>query len=243
LPIPKNSLSPFTGVYLNNRGLFIPQLTFGPATGWGVIVGLLVGIVAAMIVSRWASGRQKQTGQQFPVFWAGVGLIVLLPLVGFLATGADFTAAFPIKSTFNLSGGTRVIPEFVALVLALTIYTGVYIAEIVRGGILSVSHGQTEAASALGLSGGQTLRLVVVPQALRVILPPLTNQYLNVTKNSSLAVAIGYPDLVYVGGTVLNQSGQAIEVISIWMVVYLGTSVVTAILMNWYSRRVAIVER
>ncbi len=243
LPIPKNSLAPIPGVFLNNRGLFIPQVTFGGVTGWGILAGLILGIIAAIIVSSWAKARQLRTGQQFPTFWVGFGLIVLLPIIGFLATGAQFATAFPIKSTFNLSGGTRVIPEFVALALALTIYTGVYIAEIVRAGILSVSHGQTEACHALGLSSGQTLRLVVVPQALRVIIPPLTNQYLNVTKNSSLAVAIGYPDLVYVGGTVLNQSGQAIEVISIWMLVYLGTSVATAVFMNWYSRRVAIVER
>lgn len=243
LPSPKNSLSPVVGVYLNNRGLFLPQVTFGSATGWAIVIGLGLGIVAAFVVAKWASLRQLRTGQQFPAFWVGLGLVVLLPIIGFIVTGADFTAAFPVKSTFNLSGGTRVIPEFVALELALTIYTGVYIAEIVRAGILAVSHGQTEAAHALGLSNGQTLRLVVVPQALRVIIPPLTNQYLNVTKNSSLAVAIGYPDLVYVGGTVLNQSGQAIEVISIWMLVYLGTSVVTSVLMNWYSRHVAIVER
>jgi general L-amino acid transport system permease protein len=149
----------------------------------------------------------------------------------------------PKKSTFNLSGGIQVIPELIALVLALSIYTASFIAEVVRAGILAVSHGQTEAARSLGLTNGQTLRQVVIPQAMRVIIPPLTNQYLNLTKNSSLAVAIAYPDLVSVGGIVLNQSGQVIEVIAIWMAIYLGTSVTTATIMNAYNRRMAIVER
>jgi len=244
LPAPRDSYQPIPGaIFINKRGLFLPEVTFGGMTGWGLFIGLVIGIGAAVAVSRWSTARQLRTGQQFPAFWVGVGLIVVLPLIGFLATGANYTTDFPVKSTFNLSGGMRVIPEFVALVLSLTIYTGVFIAEIVRSGILSVSHGQTEASHALGLSNGQTLRLVVIPQALRVIIPPLTNQYLNLTKNSSLAVAIGYPDLVYIGGTVLSQSGQAIEVIAIWMVVYLGISVATAVFMNGYNRRVAIVER
>lgn len=244
LPAPRNSFQPITGsVFLNNRGLFIPQVSFTGMTGWGILFGLVLGIVAAVIVSKWATARQLRTGAQFPAFWVGLALILALPIIGFVITGANYTTNFPIKSTFNLSGGMRVIPEFMALVLALTLYTGVFIAEIVRSGILSVSYGQSEACHALGLTNGQTLRLVVIPQAMRVIIPPLTNQYLNVTKNSSLAVAIGYPDLVYVGGTVLNQSGQAIEVIALWMLVYLGTSVTTATFMNWYNQRNAIVER
>jgi general L-amino acid transport system permease protein len=244
LPAPRNSFQPVPGsVFLNNRGLFIPEVVFGHTTGWAIAASLLIGLIAAFFISKWATARQMRTGQQFPSFWTGLALVIGLPLIAFIVTGADYTTNFPIKSTFNLSGGVRIIPEFMALVLALTIYTGVFIAEIVRSGIMAVNRGQSEACHALGLTNAQGLRLVVIPQAMRVIIPPLTNQFLNLTKNSSLAVAIGYPDLVYVGGTVLNQSGQAIEVISIWMLVYLGTSVVTATLMNWYNARNAIVER
>lgn len=244
LPAPRNSFQPVPGsVFLNNRGLFVPEVVFGHTTGWAIFVAVLVGVIAAYVLGKWAKARQMRTGQQFPSFWVGLAMIVGLPLVAFIVTGAEYTTNFPVKSTFNLSGGVRIIPEFMALVLALTIYTGVFIAEIVRSGILAVNKGQSEACHALGLSHGQGLRLVVIPQAMRVIIPPLTNQFLNLTKNSSLAVAIGYPDLVYVGGTVLNQSGQAIEVIAIWMLVYLGTSVTTATLMNWFNTRNAIVER
>jgi general L-amino acid transport system permease protein len=244
LPTPRGSLQPVPGwVFLNNRGLYLPELHFGELAGWGIVIGLVAGLVISWFVRRWARIRQAATGEQFPSGWVSLALIVGLPLLPFALSGFDLTLIAPKKSTFNLSGGIQVIPELIALIVALATYTASFIAEVVRAGILAVSHGQTEAARSLGLSHGHTLRLVVIPQAMRVIIPPLTNQYLNLTKNSSLAVAIAYPDLVSVGGIVLNQSGQAIEVIVIWMAIYLGTSVMTAMVMNAYNRRMAIVER
>jgi general L-amino acid transport system permease protein len=183
------------------------------------------------------------TGQQFPVFWTSIGLVVGLPLLAFFAAGMPIEIEYPKQSTFNMTGGFKVAPEFLALYLALSFYTASFIAEIVRAGVVGVSKGQTEAAAALGLRAGPILRLVVVPQALRIIIPPLTSQYLNLTKNSSLAVAIGYPDLVAIGGTILNQTGQSIEVVVIWMVIYLGLSLATAAFMNWFNTRMALVER
>ncbi len=244
LPSPRQSLQPVPGwVFINNRGLYLPEFHFGSFAGWGIVGGLIVALVVSWAIRRWARARQMETGQQFPAGRVTLGLIVGLPLVLFALSGFDLSLVAPKKSTFNLSGGIQIIPELIALVLALATYTASFIAEVVRAGILAVSHGQTEAARSLGLSHGQNLRLVVIPQAMRVIIPPLTNQYLNLTKNSSLAVAIAYPDLVSVGGIVLNQSGQAIEVIVIWMAIYLGTSVTTAMIMNVYNRRMAIVER
>lgn len=244
LPTPRGSLQPVPGwVFLNNRGLYLPEFHFGALAGWGIVIGLVAGLVISWFVRRWARIRQAATGEQFPSGWVSLALIVGLPLLPFALSGFDLTLIAPKKSTFNLSGGIQVIPELIALIVALATYTASFIAEVVRAGILAVSHGQTEAARSLGLSHGHTLRLVVIPQAMRVIIPPLTNQYLNLTKNSSLAVAIAYPDLVSVGGIVLNQSGQAIEVIVIWMAIYLGTSVMTAMVMNAYNRRMAIVER
>ena len=163
-------------------------------------------------VARSARQRQMATGQQFPVFWTSLALIVGLPLLAYFAAGMPLSVEFPKQSTFNLTGGFQIKPEFMALYLALSFYTASFIAEIVRAGIMGVSKGQTEAAAALGLRPGSILRLVVVPQALRIIIPPLTSQYLNLTKNSSLAIAVGYADLVAIGGTILNQTGQSIEV-------------------------------
>lgn len=244
MPLPRNSLQPIPGwVYVNNRGIYVPEFQFGGHTGWGIVVGLVVGVVAAIAIGRWARRRQAATGAQFPSGLVAFGLIVGLPLSAFALSGFDLTLVAPKKGAFNITGGTEIIASAVALTLALGLYTAAFIAEVVRGGILAVAHGQTEAARSLGLTSGQTLRLVVVPQAMRVIVPPLTNQYLNLTKNSSLAVGIGYPDLVSVGGIVLNQSGQAIEIIVIWMAIYLTTSVVTSMLMNAWDRANAIVER
>ncbi len=231
------------GIFVNNRGLVVPRPLFEPGAdlvGWS----LLAGLVLTFLVARWAKHRRYATGQQFPVFWSGVALIIGLPLVVAAATGFPVGFERPELKGFNFAGGVRVIPEFVALLLALSIYTAGFIAEIVRAGISSVSRGQSEAAYSLGLKPGLTMRLVVIPQAMRVIIPPLTSQYLNLTKNSSLGVAVGYPDLVAVfAGTTLNQTGQAIEIIAITMAVYLTISVLTTLVMNWYNRRVALIER
>jgi general L-amino acid transport system permease protein len=230
------------GGFLSNRGLIIPWLLF-ETEAVAIPIALLIGIGMALIIRRWARRRQEQTGQQFPTGWVSLALIIGLPIVAAFITGLPFAFEYPELQGFNFSGGIVIIPEFIALFLALSIYTSAFIAEIVRAGILAVSHGQTEAAAALGLRPTHTLRLVIIPQALRVIIPPLTSQYLNLTKNSSLAVAIGYPELVAVGGTILNQTGKAIEVISIWMLVYLSLSLLTSALMNWYNARMRLVER
>ncbi|MGE0210313.1 MAG: amino acid ABC transporter permease [Parvibaculaceae bacterium] len=242
LPGPKQAIGFLESVFLSNRGLVMPKPMFSPAA-WLAVIALAAGIGGAIYLKQWAAKRQEATGEQFPVLWTSIGLIIGLPLLALAVTGFPVTFEFPALAGFNFSGGMTIIPEFIALFLALSIYTASFIAEIVRAGILAVSHGQTEASGALGLRRGPTLRLVVIPQALRVIIPPLTSQYLNLTKNSTLAVAIGYPDLVATGGTVLNQTGQAIEIISIWMMIYLSLSLLTSSLMNWYNARVRLVER
>jgi general L-amino acid transport system permease protein len=242
LPNVRDSLSLPFGSYLNNRGFYFPSIVWGSGA-WLVLVGLLIGIALSIFVARRAKARQEATGQQFPVFLTSLALIICLPLLAFLLAGLPATIEFPQKGNFNLTGGTNVKPEFLSLFLALSFYTASFIAEIVRAGIVGVSKGQTEAYSALGLRSGQGLRLVVVPQAMRIIIPPLTSQYLNLTKNSSLAVAIGYPDLYAIGGTILNQTGQAIEVVVIFMVVYLSLSLVTSAFMNWFNNKMALKER
>ena len=243
LPGPRQSISLLGEIFLNNRGIIVPE----PVTSQGAgLVGwaLLLACIAAVALRLWARRRHERTERQFPVLWCSVAMIVGLPLVAFVATGFPIRLMRPELRGFNFVGGVRLLPELVALVLALTTYTAAYIGEVVRAGILAVPRGQTEAALALGLRRGLLLRLVVVPQALRVIVPPLTNQYLNLTKNSSLATAIGYPDLFAVfAGTVLNQTGQAIEIIGITMAVYLAISLVTSLAMNWYNARMRLVER
>ena len=240
LPAPRQSISLLGEVFLNNRGIIMPAPIAGDGAGWVAVV-LVIGVIATIVLRIWAKRRQDRTGHPFPLLWAGLALIVGLPLVTLAALGFPISFETPVLRGFNFVGGVRLIPEFVALLIALTTYTAAYIAEVVRGGILAVPRGQSEAAAALGLRRGLTLRLVVVPQALRVIVPPLSNQYLNLTKNSTLAVAIGYPDLFAVfAGTTLNQTGQAIEIIAITMAVYLVISLLTSGLMNWYNMRVAI---
>jgi general L-amino acid transport system permease protein len=202
-----------------------------------------IGALAAWAVARWSRRRQERTGKPFPASGAGLALIAGLPLVVFVAAGAPLRLDVPVLRGFNFAGGGSLSPEFAALLVGLVVYTGSFIAEIVRAGILAVSWGQSEAAMALGLSSGQRMRLVVLPQALRVIVPPLTSQYLNLTKNSSLAVIIGYPDLVSVANTTINQTGQAVEGIAMIMAVYLAISLVISLLMNLYNRAVALVER
>jgi general L-amino acid transport system permease protein len=243
LPLPRASLSLFDQFFLNNRGIIVPA----PVPGEGlryVLATLVVAVLATMVLARWARRRQDATGQPFPLLWAGLGLVVGLPLVAFVLLGFPLGFETPRLQGFNFVGGLRLIPEFIALLIALTTYTAAFIAEVVRAGIQAVPRGQTEAAMALGLRRGTMLRLIVVPQALRVIVPPLTNQYLNLTKNSSLAVAIGYPDLFALfAGTVLNQTHQAIEVIAITMAVYLLISLITSLLMNWYNAHLQLSER
>lgn len=243
LPEMRDSIIIFSGSFLNNRGLFIPQ-PVAKANFESVLIAWVLGIIAAVIYRIWAKKRQNLTGQQSPVFIVAVALVIGAPLVVFAVAGFPIEFLYPERGRFNIRGGIEILPEFAALLFGLTIYTAAFIAEVVRAGIMAVSHGQTEAAYSLGLKAGPTLRLVVVPQAMRVIIPPLTSQYLNLTKNSSLAVAIGYPDLVQIfTGTVLNQTGQAVEVVAITMAVYLSISIVTSLFMNWYNAHVALVER
>lgn len=243
LPGTRESIVIPGGGFLNNRGLFLPQPVFLPASAYALIA-LAAGVVAAIGYREWAKRRQVATGEQAPVVWVTLGLVIALPVAVLALSGFPVQFNFPEAGRFNIRGGIEVLPEFMALLFGLVVYTAAFIAEVVRAGIMAVVRGQTEAAYSLGLRPGPTLRLVVVPQAMRVIVPPLTNQYLNLTKNSSLAVAIGYPDLVQIfAGTVLNQTGQAVEVVAITMAVYLTISLVTSLLMNLYNRRVALVER
>ncbi|MGE0857090.1 MAG: amino acid ABC transporter permease, partial [Hyphomicrobiaceae bacterium] len=224
LPAPKDSITlPFSS-FLNVRGLSVPKPIWGDGISF-VVIAFLVAVVGAVLLARWARQRQEATGERFPAVLAGLGLVAGLPLLAFAAAGFPVSFEMPVAGRFNIAGGLTLLPEFVALLVGLTLYTAAFIAEIVRSGIMGVSKGQKEAAAALGLTPGQSMRLVVIPQALRIIIPPLTNQYLNLTKNSSLAVAIGYPDLGSVfAGTVLNQTYQAIEVILFTMGVYLTVS-------------------
>ena len=243
LPAPRQSLSLGDWAFLNIRGLYLPSPLPQPGA-WMVLVALISAVVAAVLLVRWARRRQQATGQTFHTVYASIAILIGLPLIAYLIAGQPLDWELPQLRGFNYSGGLVLIPELTALVIALSIYTASFIAEIVRAGILSVSRGQTEAAYALGLRPGPTLRLIVIPQALRVIIPPLTSQYLNLTKNSSLATAIGYPDLVSVfAGTTLNQTGQAVEVIAMTMAVYLTISLIISLYMNWYNKRVALVER
>jgi general L-amino acid transport system permease protein len=242
LPEARQALSLGDAFFLSKKGLMIPKPIFGEGA-WIALFAFVAAVAASLFISRWAKARQAATGQTFPVFWTSLALIVGLPVLGFAFAGFPLSWEFPVLGGFNFNGGIAVLPEFISLFLALSIYTATYVAEAVRAGILSVSHGQTEAASALGLRHSSVLRLVVIPQALRVVIPPLASTYLSLTKNSSLAVAIGYPDLVATGGTVLNQTGKAIEIVSLWMVVYLSLSLLTSLLMNWFNARMRLVER
>jgi general L-amino acid transport system permease protein len=243
LPGPRQSISLFGEFFLNNRGIIVPAPVAGEGAGY-VAAAFALGVIATIALGVWAKRRRDRTGHPFPLFWTGLLLVIGLPLVVLAATGFPISFQRPELRGFNFVGGIRLLPEFAALLIALTTYTAAFIAEVVRAGILAIPRGQTEAALALGLRRGTTLRLIVVPQALRVIVPPLTNQYLNLTKNSSLAVAVGYPDLVAVfAGTTLNQTGQAIEIIAITMAVYLAISLVTSALMNWYNAHIRVAER
>jgi len=243
LPTVKNSIALGAGIEFNNRGLYMPGPV--PEDGFSLVIWLFfIGIIATVFLKKWANKRQEQTGQQFPVFLSSLGLIFGIPLIVFLISGSPLSWDYPILGRFNIHGGISIIPELLALLLSLTIYTGTFIAETVRAGINAVDHGQTEASLALGMTRSQTMRLIIIPQALRVIIPPLTSQYLNLAKNSSLATAVGYPDIVAVFmGTTLNQTGQAVEITMMTMGVYIAISLTISMFMNWYNARVALVER
>ncbi|WP_439600351.1 amino acid ABC transporter permease [Devosia sp.] len=243
MPAVRDSLALPLDTFINQRGLFVPKPIPDEQFGW-VWVGLAVALVLWLVLRQWAKTRLEKTGKRFPVFLGGLAMTIVVVAIVWIVSGAAVTFDPPVLNRFNFKGGLELPPEFVALVFGLTIYTAAFIAELVRGGIQSVNHGQTEAAQALGLQDGDRLRLVIVPQAMRVIIPPLTSQYLNLTKNSSLGAAIGYPELVNVfTGTTLNQTGRAIEVIALTMLVYLILSLGTSAIMNWYNARVALVER
>jgi len=243
LPEMHHSLMLRGGIYLNNRGLFLPKPIFEAGSGF-VFEALIAALIAAIALYIFSVRRQKKNGKRPPMMAAIFALLMGFPVLAFLVAGMSIGFEFPESGRFNIHGGIEILPELVALLFGLSIYTAAFIAEAVRAGINAVLKGQTEAAYALGLRPGATLRLIVIPQAMRVIVPPLTNQYLNLTKNSSLAVAIGYPDFVQIfTGTVLNQTGQAIEVVALTMAVYLTISLVTSSLLNWYNARIALVER
>ncbi|RKF20036.1 amino acid ABC transporter permease [Alginatibacterium sediminis] len=243
LPSPKQSLQIGEAAFLNVRGLYLPKTILEAGSGI-VVFAFFACLIATVFIFFWSKRRQMLTGKQFPTFLFNAALMITVPGIVFLLAGSPVHLEYPELKGFNFKGGLTVIPELAALLIALTVYTASFIAEIVRSGIVAVNKGQSEASISLGLSKTQTLKLVVIPQAMRVIIPPLTSQYLNLTKNSSLATAIGYPDLVSVFmGTTLNQTGQAIEVIAMTMGVYLTISISTSIVMNIYNRKMSLVER
>jgi general L-amino acid transport system permease protein len=242
LPSPRLALNPFAGLFICNRGLAIAVPADHPTWAW-MGWSFLVACGAVYCMRRWALQRLFKTGKPFSLFWGSMGLLLGLPLLVWILGGAPAAMDVPQLRGFNFQGGVTVSPEFSALLLGLVLYTAAFVAEVVRAGIQSVNRGQTEAAKALGLGPGKVLSLVILPQALRVIIPPLTSQMLNLTKNSSLAVAIGYPDFVSVANTTINQTGQAIEGVALIMAVYLFFSLLTSAFMNWYNKKIALVER
>ena len=242
LPSPRQALNPIPGLFLCNRGMIFGVPLWHEAYKYA-IVAFIIGGIAVFFLKRWARKRQDATGKIFPTVKASLLLLIGFPLLAWSLTGAPTEMSIPKLSGFNFKGGLTISPEFAALLLGLVLYTAAFVAEVVRAGIQSVGKGQTEAALSIGLKQGQVLNLVILPQALRVIVPPLTSQLLNLTKNSSLAVAIGFPDFVSVAGTTINQTGQAIEGVALIMIVYLIFSLSTSAVMNWYNKKIALVER
>lgn len=242
LPSPRQALNPVVGVFLSNRGLVFAVPESHPVYKY-MMLALVVACIVIYLLRRWARARQERTGQIFPVFRVSLAVLIGFPLLIWLLGGAPTAMNMPVLQGFNFKGGRNISPEFTALLLGLILYTAAFVAEVVRAGIQSVSKGQTEAAMSLGLRQAFVLNLVILPQALRVIIPPLTSQMLNLTKNSSLAVAIGYPDFVSVAGTTINQTGQAIEGVALMMIVYLTLSLLTSVFMNWYNKKMKLVER
>jgi general L-amino acid transport system permease protein len=242
LPQPRQAMVPFEGAFIMNRGVVLPFPVYDPAYPW-VGAALIIAIAGVVLLNKWAQRRREQTGQYIHTLWPAMGLIIGLPCIVWLAFGAPLVWDVPALRGFNFQGGLQMSPEFIALLIGITVYTGAFIAEIVRSGIQSVPGGQIEAARAVGLRPSFIMRYVTIPQALRVIVPPTASQYLSLTKNSSLGVLIGYPDLVNIGNTTLNQTGQAVEAIAVMMVVYLAISITISTFMNLYNRIVAIKER
>jgi general L-amino acid transport system permease protein len=244
LPIPKNAMMAFDGaLFLTNRGFYTPKPLFEPAM-WVVLIAFVIGIGFTIWFKGYARKVQDATGKIYPVLWISLGAILLFPIIIFFLAGMPLNWEYPALKGFNFKGGLVLRPEFVALWLALSLYTAAFIAEIVRAGIQAISHGQTEAAFALGIKPGRTMQLIVIPQALRVIIPPLSSQYLNITKNSSLAIAIGYMDIVAtIGGISLNQTGREMECMTIVLGIYLVFSLMISAFMNWYNKRMKLVER
>ena len=247
LPLPKDAINFFDISFLSVKGLYVPKFLW---TNFDVFIySVIASIIAIVFVFKYARKQQEQTGKRIPSFLISLGIIAIIPLLTFFIGGVSRTFEYPVlkqmsQTIFNYVGGVSIIPELMALALALSLYTATFIAECVRAGILGVSKGQKEAAASIGLTPGQILRLVIMPQALRIIIPPTTNQYLNLTKNSSLAAAIAYPDIVLVfAGTAMMQTGRAIEIVSITMLTYLSLSIAISVLMNWYNKRMAIKEK
>lgn len=241
LPGPRQALRPVEGVFLSNRGLKFPALQ-GDSLSW-ILYGLLLAALCTFVFYYRSRRHQEKTGKTFPVFRAGLFMLLVFPFIAYFLGGASLALDYPVLRGFNFTGGLSISPELSALLAGLVIYTSAFVAEIVRSGIQSIGSGQWEAASSIGLGKARVLRLVILPQALRVMIPPLTSTYLNLTKNSSLAVAIGYPDIVSVVNTTLNQTGQAIEGVLIIMAAYLTVSLSISVFMNWYNRHIALVER
>ncbi len=243
LPHPRQAVTVSDVIHLSNRGFYVPKPLLEPQFWWVAMTAVLA-IAGAVVLAKIARKKQEMTGERLPVIWINSAVIVLLPMLVFWIAGSPTTLEMPVFKGFNFKGGLVLTPEFIALTLALSVYTGAFIAEIVRAGILSVSHGQTEAAYALGLKPNWTMRLVILPQALRVVVPPMISQYLNLTKNSSLAIAVGYMDIVAtIGGISLNQTGRALECMSIVLAIYLCISLLISAFMNWYNRKISLVER
>ncbi|GAB6059755.1 amino acid ABC transporter permease [Desulfonatronum parangueonense] len=243
LPGPRQAYSLWDAFFLSNRGLILPRPEFHPGA-WLIFASTIVAVLSVIALIIWARRRQRLTGRIFPTFLSALGLLIVLPVLGAALAGFPVTWEIPELRGFNFQGGVTLLPELTALILALTLYTAGFIAENVRAGIQSVDRGQEEAAAALGLRPGPIMRLVIIPQAMRVIIPPLTSQHLTLVKNSSLAVVIGYPDLISVfAGTTLNQTGQAVEIIAMTMLFYLTVSLLISLFMNWYNKRMALKER
>jgi general L-amino acid transport system permease protein len=247
LPLPENAISFGQSIFITIKGVYVPKFIWTNFNFF--IVSFILAIIVSFFIFSYAKKQRENYGKHFPAFWVSLGIIILFSGSGFLFGIVNLTFEYPeiynlTETVFNYRGGVTIIPELLSLLLALSLYTSTFIAENVRAGILGVGKGQKEASSSLGLTPTQTLRLVVLPQALRIIIPPTTNQYLNLTKNSSLAAAIAYPDLVLVfAGTALNQTGRAIEIITITMGTYLTLSILISIFMNWYNKRIEIKEK